>query len=263
MAEYDAWAEFYDLIHRGVPGEAEFYVDQAVKARGPVLELGCGTGRISLAMAMAGVEAVGLDNSPKMLAQFRKKLTRIGQVSGSAEAIEADMASFDLGRQFDLIAIPYRSFMHLMSQERQLSCLERCRRHLTDQGKLILNVWAARPSSIGRFTERRSGGLQRAGRYELESGDWLVHFESAQYDEHRQIIAEEHVLHEVDHEGEVLRTIVLPLTRMWATPREMAWMFRACGFAVDALFGDFECGPFGRRSTEAVWALKKRKREQP
>ena len=60
MAEFDAWARYYDLIHEGLPGEAEFFVGQAARLGGQTLELGCGTGRLAVAMAMSGADVVGL-----------------------------------------------------------------------------------------------------------------------------------------------------------------------------------------------------------
>ena len=83
MAEFDAWAEYYDIIHQGLSGEAEFYVGQAVRIGGRTLELGCGTGRIAIPMAMSGVAVTGLDRSDAMLAICREKLSAAGPLSGS------------------------------------------------------------------------------------------------------------------------------------------------------------------------------------
>ena len=60
MHEFDAWAKYYDLIHQGLDGEAEFYIGQAARARSRTLELGCGTGRICIPMAMSGCDVVGV-----------------------------------------------------------------------------------------------------------------------------------------------------------------------------------------------------------
>ncbi len=65
---HGADAIFYDSYLMGLPGDVAFYIEQARKAGSPVLELGCGTGRILIPVAEAGIDIVGLDNSPAMLA---------------------------------------------------------------------------------------------------------------------------------------------------------------------------------------------------
>ena len=93
--EFDGWAPYYDLIHKGLPGEAEFYVGQAVRIGGPTLELGCGTGRVAIPMAMSGVDVIGLDLSPRMLELCREKSEAVSPLQGSIELVEGDMATFD------------------------------------------------------------------------------------------------------------------------------------------------------------------------
>ena len=75
--EYAAVAEFYDYIVPYLNREdLDFYVDMAKESGGPVLEVGCGTGRILIPIARAGIEVTGLDLSPSMLALCRKKLSQ-------------------------------------------------------------------------------------------------------------------------------------------------------------------------------------------
>jgi SAM-dependent methyltransferase len=258
MAEFDAWAEYYDLIHQGLPGEAEFYVGQAARLAGPTLEVGCGTGRIAIPMAMTGVEVTGLDVSAAMLDICREKAAAVGPVRGSLGLVQADMRDFDLQREFSLIAMPYRTFMHCLTPEDQRACLESVKRHLAADGRFILNVWAARPSAIAPHVGPQARGLRLSGAYDLgDEGHRLVHFCSSRYHESRQELAEDHLLHVLDADGIVQQTQFLSLLRAWFTPREMEHLVRSCGFEVEALFGDFDCGPFGPASTEMVWALRK------
>ncbi len=256
-APYDPWADFYDAVHLGLPGEAEFYVGQAVRRGGAVLELGCGTGRIAIPMAMSGVDVTGLDNSKAMLAVCRRKLRAVGRVPGKLKLVHADMRDFDLGRRFDFIAMAYRTFMHLLTPPDQRRCLETVRRHLADDGRFILNCWAPRPSTLTPVRACSAGLLQFAGRHPLDDEHSLIHFCATICDEHRQILSEEHVIHVVDENGTVLRTETLPMERAWITPREMDNLVRLCGFDVEAVFGDFDCQPFDAASTEMIWVLRK------
>jgi len=111
---------------------------QAAAAGHAVLELGCGTGRITLPIAREGIEIVGLDNAPAMLDVARRK--------AAAEElelpwVEADMRDFRLDRRFGLVIVPYRSFLHLLTPEDQASCLATVRQHLLPGGRLALNFF--------------------------------------------------------------------------------------------------------------------------
>lgn len=257
MAEYDPWAPYYDLVHPGLPGEAEFYVGQAVRAGADTLELGAGTGRIALPMAMSGIHVTALDVSRAMLQVCREKLEQLGPLPGRVELVEADMRNFDLGRTFPLLVMAYRTFMHLLTVRDQEQSLAAVARHLDEDGRFMLNVWAARPSRIAAL-QRVQAVWRLAGEWEVDGrGGRLRHFQRARYDEHRQWIREEHRLEEVGARGQVRRRELLPLTRAWQTPREMEHLLARCGFQMEACFGDFECARFQANSTEMVWVLRK------
>ncbi|HLF71311.1 MAG TPA: class I SAM-dependent methyltransferase [Dehalococcoidia bacterium] len=121
-----------------------FYVELAREAsvRGEkVLELGCGTGRVTIPIAEAGVGVAGLDSSPAMLEIARSKAPD----ASNPRWVEADMRDFDLGERFGLIIIPFRSFQHLLTEPDQLACLERVREHLLPGGRFALNIFNPDP----------------------------------------------------------------------------------------------------------------------
>jgi SAM-dependent methyltransferase len=121
--------------------DVPFYLDlarQAAAAGHAVLELGCGTGRVTLAIAREGIDIVGLDNAPPMLDIARRKATLEGV---ELTWVEADMGRFHLDRLFSLVIIPYRSFLHLLTDEDQASCLEAIRNHLVPGGRLALSFF--------------------------------------------------------------------------------------------------------------------------
>lgn len=258
-AEFDSWAEVYDLIHQGVPGEAEFYIGQAVRIGGTTLEIGCGTGRIALPMAMSGLDVTGLDNSPAMLKRCREKEAALGgEITGSIELVQADMRGFQLDRQFDFIAMPYRTFMHCLTPDDQHDCLAAVRRHLAPEGVFALNLWAARPSTIAPHLGASGGGLHTAGRYDWDDATLLLHFCASRFDDFQQLLAEDHLLHWIEREGgAVIETRHMTLTRAWLTFREMQHLLDAAGFASKAVFGDFDCSPVSPQTREMIWVLEK------
>ncbi len=253
MSAFDGWADYYDLIHRGLPGEAEFYVGQAVRIGGPALELGCGTGRLAIPMAMSGVDVVGLDNSAGMLEICREKHAAVGPVSGSLELVEADMTVFSLRRQFRFVAMAYRTIMHLHLPAQQRAALKCVRAHLAPGGIFILNTWAPSPSTIAA---PQPAGFVEAGRYDLPDGGVVRHSCRTHFDGYLQRLVEEHRIEETDRSGRVVESRSLPLVRTWTTLREMDNLVRLSGFDVEAVFGDFDCNPIGPSSTEMIWVLR-------
>lgn len=141
--DYAFVADLYDHVvpYRERPDIA-FYVEAAEANDGPVLEIGCGTGRVLIPTARAGFEIVGLDLSTNMLEICRKRLQKEPvEVQARAQLIEADMCDFDLGRTFSLATIPFRPFQHLMTIDDQLACLRTIHRHLVGGGKLVFDIF--------------------------------------------------------------------------------------------------------------------------
>jgi ubiquinone/menaquinone biosynthesis C-methylase UbiE len=163
--EYEgSLARNYDALYgvmRDPSGDAAFYRALAVETGGPVLELGCGTGRVLLPIAALGIACVGVDASPAMLTALRAK-----DPPFNLELVEARMETFDLGgRRFRLVTCPFRAFLHLLDVESQLAALANIRRHLAPGGVFAFDIfdpklaWLSTPAEIERLdaTFRRDG----------------------------------------------------------------------------------------------------------
>ena len=141
MDEYEGpLARNYDALYgvmRGSSSDAAFYRELARESGGPVLELGCGTGRVLLPIAALGIPCVGVDPSPAMLAVLRAK-----SPPPTVELVEGRMQTFDLGgRRFPLVTAPFRVFQHLLDVDAQLAALANVRRHLAPGGAFALDVF--------------------------------------------------------------------------------------------------------------------------
>src|SRR5436853_1719379 len=124
--EYASIADLYDHVapYRSRPDIA-FFVEAAKQAGSTVLEVGCGTGRVLIPTARAGVDIVGLDLSPHMLAVCRERLGHESTaVQSRVQLVQADMRNFNLERTFRLITVPFRPFQHLITVDEQRECLE-------------------------------------------------------------------------------------------------------------------------------------------
>lgn len=254
MAAFDPWAAYYDLIHQGLPGEAEFYVGHAAQRGGRVLELGCGTGRLAIPMAMCGLDVVGVDNSVRMLDECRDKLSAVGRVKGNLRLVHDDIVELDLGDSFDTVVMAYRTFMHMLTPDHQRSALRAARRHLSSGGLLMMNTWLPNLRMM-HVSIAAHPGFRETGRHAW-NGVTVVHRVRTAIDEFRQLILEEHEIVEVDDQGRTIKEQVMPMVRAWTTLREFKHLLELEGLAADAVFGDFDAGPLTGESREMIWILR-------
>lgn len=259
MEEYDRQdALYYDHYSTGVPGDVEFYVAEAVRAGSPVLEIACGTGRVLLPVAEAGVEVVGLDRAPSMLAVARDKIANLPpRIGKRIQLVEGDMRDFDLGRKFTLAMIPYRAFLHLVTVEDQRRALRCIREHLVDGGVLVLNNFDPRLETIVAHRASLGSALKLEGEFvHPETGRRVLVWDTREYDVGEQIIRQYFVFEELDEQGHVVAKRFNPLVLRYLFRYEMQHLLELAGFRIEALYGDFDRGPF-RPGGEQVWVASR------
>ena len=255
-AEYDRWAEIYDSVYSYVVEDISFYVDEARNSGGRVLELGCGTGRVALPIAQAGVDIVGLDFSTVMLDEARRKMIGSQPLSGSLTLVEGDMRDFSLGGElgegepFSLAIIPFRGFLSLLSVGDQVRALVNIKRHLSPGGKLILSIFVPDPSML---VQEVDGPYHFRDVTDPGTGRQFVLWQQNRYDNYSQIVNTRTIIEELDEDGVVrerkYRDFQLRYIHRW----EMHHLLRMCGFEVLDLFGDFSRSDFDDTSTEMIW----------
>ena len=252
---YDEWAEVYDTVYADVRDDIPFYVDAARRSGGPVLELGCGTGRVTVPIAEAGFAVTGLDSSPAMLDMARRKFQGSPAADGGlATFVEADMADFSLRTEFGLVAIPYRGFLSLLTVEAQLRTLENVRRHLSPAGRLVFNIFVPDPDSL---VQDGDVPYHLRDTTDPQTGQRRVIWQQSRYDHFEQIVETRLTIEELGNDGEVARRFYRDFTLRYAHRWEMHHLLVACGFEVVDLLGDFEGGAFDEASTEMLWVAAK------
>ena len=145
---YDDWADIYDRVYAYLDYDLPFYVQQATASGGPVLEMGCGTGRVSLAIAEAGIQTVGVDISPRMVEEADRKAMDAG-LSTKATFQAGDMLDTRAAGPFSLVLFPFRSFQSMLTVEDQKQALANASSHLAQGGMLALDVFAPDIEQLG------------------------------------------------------------------------------------------------------------------
>jgi len=229
---YDPIARIYDPWSRSVTEDIDFYVEEALASGGPVVELAVGTGRIAVPIAAARIAVVGVDRSEGMLAVARAYAAEQG-VEAFVDLRRGDLRDPPVHGGVPLVIIPFRSLLHMETEEDRAAALAAAHRLLLPDGRLIFDVFAPSPEDIedtnGRWIEREPGI-----------------FERAVWDEDARRLSLS------VRSGESASTMTLA----WLTPPEWQQLLERSGFVVDALYGWFDRRPF-EGGEDTVWIARR------
>jgi SAM-dependent methyltransferase len=229
VSAYDNIARLYDPWSRSVVEDIAFYVDEAIRSGGPVLELGVGTGRVAVPVAAAGIDVVGVDLSAGMLEVAREHASLAGV---ELDLRLGDMRDPPVDGEFPLVLIPFRSLLHMETERDRRAVLRAVAARLAPNGRLIFDVFAPGAEDIadthGRWVERERGIWERA--------DWN--------EETRTLILR---VRGQESESE--------MSLAWLSVAEWKELLRAEGYAVDAVYGWFDRSPW-RGGEDSIWVCR-------
>lgn len=248
--DYSRLADYYDSFVK-VTHDLDFFIKEAKKVRGKVLELMSGTGRVSLPLLEAGVSVTCVDKSSEMLAILERKIKNRGI---SASLYQMDICELALGTPFDLIIIPFNSFAELLSESLQIQALSAIHNHLSPDGCFICTLHNPniRLSSVN--------GQQRfCGKYPLETGEGTIHFWILEtYDSQEGIVNGIEFFEEYDSEGLLRSKRAVDIRFRLIHKVHFEKLFDSVGFKTQALYGDYDYSDYQEdNSPFMIWILKK------
>ena len=243
--EYGFIADLYDFVrpYRDRQDVA-FFVDAAKECGGPVLEIGCGTGRVLIPTALADVDIVGLDLSSHMLGVCRQRLAQeSGTVQSRVQLVQADMRNFNLERTFHLITVPFRPFQHLITVDEQRSCLESIRRHLADGARLILDLFNPNLDALASRQHGEEVGEEPEfvtpdGRRVIRRHRIVAHGRFNQF-MHVELI------YYVAHPDGREERLVHAFSMRYLFRFEVEHLLARCGFEIEHIYAGFDKSPYG------------------
>ncbi|MFN8544900.1 MAG: class I SAM-dependent methyltransferase [Candidatus Binatia bacterium] len=244
--EYEgAGARYYDPTYallRDPSGDAAFYRALAHESGGPVLELGCGTGRVLLPIARAGIAATGLDRSGAMLAALRAK-----DPPPHLHLVCAPMQDFDLGgARFALVFAAFRALQHLHTVDDQLACLRAVRRHLAPGGRFAFDVFHPDPARTARPREPEEADARW-----VQDGCEVIRFVTVTRDVATQTLTAA-LRYERRHGGAVVGVEHERVRMRWFHRFELEHLLARAGFTIERLLGTFDGRPFDADAPEIV-----------
>ena len=250
-------AELYDVSVPDWDGEIDFYRELAreAKARGQsVLEVACGTGRVTLRLAQEGVDIVGTDLDEEMLKIARRK----GEEVPNVRWVQGDMRTLDLGQTFGLIIIPGHSFQFMLTPEDQVRALETFKRHLEPGGTLVIHLDHQDVDWLGDLLRDRGGKFDASKEKRHPQTNHLIRKANAwTFERSTQNATVISRWEEVGEEGLVMQTWSRkPMTLHCVFRFEMEHLLARVGFEERIVYGDFFKNPLSETSSEMIWVVR-------
>lgn len=245
--EYLSIAELYDYVvpYRNRPDVA-FFVEAAKESGGPVLEVGCGTGRVLIPTAQAGVEIVGLDLSPHMLEVCRGRLkAESEEVRSRVQLVQGDMRQFELSRTFRLVTLPFRPFQHLTTVEDQLACLGCICRYLAEAGRLILDIFNPSLESLAR--QNFGDEISEEPEFSMPDGRRVIRRHKIVSRDVANQINYVELIYYVTHPNGRQERLVQAFPMRYLFRFEAEHLLARAGFEVEQLYADYDKSPYGSK----------------
>jgi SAM-dependent methyltransferase len=226
---YDAIAELYDPWSASVVEDVGFYLEEARRSGGPVLELGVGTGRIAVPIAADGIRVIGVDSSRGMLDVCARRAALAG--------VELDLRVGDLREPpvhelVPLVICPFRSLLHMHTDEDRRAVLAAVHGRLLPGGRFVFDVFTPGADDIAHTQDR---WLERAPGI----------FEHAHWDETLRTLT----LTVRGHDDETTMALA------WLSPDEWRRLLEQSGFDVEACYGWFDRTPYSG-GDDTVWIAR-------
>ena len=244
LAEY-ADPELYDLENSKFEPDGPFYLALARRLGGNVLELGCGTGRLTIPLAQQGLDITGLDVAPAMLARAREKAGDL-----PIQWVEADARHFDLRRRFGFIFEAGATFQHMLTRADQEAFLASARAHLEPLGHLVLGALVP------------AGALLES---DLEEKEWFTYTGpegqrvrvggTDDYDAATQVKTETAYRRWETAEGQAVERVA-PLRLRYTYPVELEALLQDHGFTVLERYGDYDFSPLTAESMHQFYVCQ-------
>jgi SAM-dependent methyltransferase len=229
---YADYSRFYDLYVGDRADDIPLYLEYAASSTMPILEIGAGTGRLTLPMASAGYQVVAVDISPSMLAILEAHLAELPDTTQKrVRVVHADMLELDLGETFDFVLVPFFTFNYLLTPETQIAALNRLGKHLSESGRLVLDLFVPPNPEIDSVLEPK----MRMDAVDPANGNRVRLWTSARVDAAARI---EHRTQrfEVTRPDGTSETTEINIERRFFLPGELERVAESHGLRVRALF---------------------------
>lgn len=253
----ELYAELYDLAVSDWAGEVDFYRELVANLPSKefgLLEVACGTGRVALRLARADIHVTGVDLSPELLEVARRKSAGIPHLYW----IQGDMRTFQLSQKFAVVIIPGHSFQFMLTPDDQVQCLENIKRHLIQDGLLIIHLDHQDFSWLGELvTDQDSFWEVGQERVHPTTGQKIRSSYYWVFEPLTQTATVRLRWEGLADDGTVAKTWEMnPMPLHCLFRFEMEHLLKRVGFTIEAVYGDFYKSNLTSQSSDMIWVVK-------
>ena len=246
-------ARYYSDTYEERTEDVAYYLELASEHGGPVLEYGCGNGRICLPIARAGVRITGVDRSATMLRDLRRAVRQEPrEVQQRITVRKGDMRRLRAGKRFGLVLCTFNTFLHLYTRDDVEKFCVRVRDHMTARGRFIVDTCIPDPEELHRDPQR----LYRMPRFRHPNGQMVKYGERFDYDPLRQVLF---INMEFEPSRKPSQRWNTPLAHRQFFPQELEALLYYNGLEVIDVHGDFKRESPSLDAVELAYHCKKRR----
>lgn len=259
-AQYDSWADYYDLAYDITDPQAdvEFYLSLMRKRQNPsVLEMGCGSGRVLKKIAEAGILCKGIDLSAKMLEKAYKRLDSLShEQRARVEIVHADMTTVTLQKQYDFVIYPFSAIVEVGDEAMVLKALQNGYKHLRSGGTMVIDNAYYGPGAISR--EDYIMRYRKTVEHPLGSGNMISFFETDSWDR-KDNTTIRYLFADLFVQGGAVQRYYFEIKRIYVDPDRMGAMLKSIGFESIKLHGNYNFQDFDqcKENKRQIWQCVK------
>ncbi|MCL1935236.1 MAG: class I SAM-dependent methyltransferase [Defluviitaleaceae bacterium] len=254
MEQYDSISAIYDNLIPEPLGIFDYY-SSFINYGNEVLDLGCGTGRLSFVLAEKGANVTGIDISSGMINVCNQKLETMPKFKDKVKFEISSATNFISNKKFDFIFMPGGVFEHLLTPLEQKSTLENIKSLLKDDGLFVFDIIT--PITMLPYSKRKEDGNFQADVQNELNGKQIKFIDTIKSDHFKQIIEFTSVFEIYDLSNNLIDKHEFKFITKYTLPNEMEHLLNLKGFNIINFYGGYNRSPFKRRSEFMVYECNK------